>query len=246
MKKSIVMFFFIIALIIMGTGNVSAKTVTLGYVEFPPYEFQNSGQPDGILVDIVSTIFQRSNIKLQLKFMPFKKAFVMAQKGKIDGLFNLYKTEERLNLFDYSESIIQNNLVFFVKKESSLDFQSLESLKGLKIGVILGYTYGDKFDKSLLHKKEDAYNHDENFIRLMKDRIDAYPVDKLVGIHIAKQKNIMPELKILPQPLKKMDGYIGFTKGRQLDVIKEINKIINEMKQNGEIASLITKYIDKS
>jgi ABC-type amino acid transport substrate-binding protein len=53
----------------------------------------------------------------------------------------------------------------------------------------------------------------------------------------------MSELKILPTPLKIMDGYIGFTKGKHQEVINRINKEIIEMHQNGEIEKIIDQYI---
>ncbi len=56
----------------------------------------------------------------------------------------------------------------------------------------------------------------------------------------------MSELKTLPTPLKVMDGYIGFTKGKHQDTINRINKVIIEMHQNGEIAKIIDQYIEKN
>ncbi len=222
-----------------------AQEITLAYVDFPPYEYQENEEAKGIQVEIVKTIFERAGIPLQLQFAPFSRAYKDVQEGKIAGLFNFYKTEERLASFDYSEPIIANPLVLFVKQDSPLNYTGqLEELQGLKVGGILGYTYGTDFDTTTLFTIERVASHEINFKKLLHDRIDVYPCDKMVGIYVARNENILAELKSLPTPLKLMEGHIGFTKGKYADVLAKINPIIQQMKANGEIDQLIERFLD--
>lgn len=222
-----------------------SRELTLAYVDFPPYEYQGSdNQPKGVLVDIVKTIFQRANIPVNFKFLPFKRALEEVKDGTVDGLFNFYKTEERLPLFDFSESIISNPLVLFVRQDSQLTFNgSLNDLKGKTIGAMLGYTYGSEFDSAESLKVERIASHEANFKKLAYARIDAYPCDRLVGIHILRKEN-MREIKILPIPMKVMEGHIGFAKGKNLEAIGKINAVIAAMKKNREIDGIINKYVE--
>ncbi len=146
------------------------------------------------------------NIPLELKFLPFKRAYNHAKSGKINGIFNFYKTKERLNFFDYTETIIKNPLVLFVRKDSTLSFHKLEDLKGREVGVMRGYTHGTDFDQSTLFNKIKADSHKSNFKKLVLGRITAYPCDRFVGIHVAMKNNLMSELKTLPEPLKVRDS----------------------------------------
>ncbi len=235
-----------VVLVVMMIGLFSnAQAVTLGYVAFPPYEFKGEhGEAKGVLVEIVQTVFQRAGVSLELKFFPFKRALALAKEGKIDGLFNFYKNPERLKYFDYSHQVIQNPLVFFVRKDSNLTFDgNLRSLSGTKIGVLRGYTYGTDFDKSNLFVKDVANSHPSNLKKLVLARIDAYPCDRLVGILIARQEKLMVELKLIPIPLKVMDGHIGFTKGKHQRVLVKIDPIIAKMQKSGEIDRMINAYI---
>lgn len=225
-------------------SSVNAQNITLGYVNFPPYEYEDNGKASGVLVTIVESVFQRADIPLSLEYLPFKRAYESVINGEIDGLFNFYKIEERLNFFDYSEPIIENPLVFFVLKDSTIEFNKLEDLSGLNIAVMRGYTYGVDFDENTSFSREVEESHISNFKKLKSGRVDAYPCDKLVGIHVAMVNNIMSDLKILPVTLKVMDGYIGFTKGKHQETISIINNIITEMHQNGEIAEIIDQYLE--
>jgi polar amino acid transport system substrate-binding protein len=236
--------FLVVWSILIFVGSVSAQKVTLAYVDFPPYEFEENGKPQGILVKIVERLFEKANISLELEFLPFKRAYIEVKQGKIDGLFNFYKIEERLKYFDYTDAIIENPLVFFVRKDSTLQYKGLKNLKGLKIGVMRGYSYGSEFDNSTFFEKDPSNSHIANFKKLLYGRFDAYPCDKLVGIYVARQNNMMSEFKILPTPLTVMDGHIGFTKGRHQDIIKKINIELKAMQTHGGIDKLINQYFE--
>lgn len=252
MFKNIILTIAIFLAIFFASGTLLAgeplasdkQIIKLGYVDFPPYEFEQDGKPSGVLVDIVNTIFQKADIPVEMQLFPFKRAYQITKDGEIDGLFNFYKTEERLEYFDYSEPIIKNPLVIFVRKDSKIDYNKLEDLKGLTVGTMRGYSYGTDFDKSVLFTKEEADLHVSNLKKLAFGRIDAYPCDKLVGLHVAMKNDLMSELKILSKPINVMDGHIGFTKGKHQDIINRLNKAIAEMYQSGEIDKKIDEYIE--
>ncbi len=113
------MVFLIVACSLLWGNNANAQNITLGYVDFPPYEFNTNGKPDGIMVKIVETVFEQADIPLELQFFPFKRAYEYAKEGKSNGLFNFYKTKERLRSFDYTEPIIENPLVFLCEETLS-------------------------------------------------------------------------------------------------------------------------------
>lgn len=231
----------LITLLLVFAKPAFAEPIRLAYVDFPPYEYVENGRAAGVLVTIVKEVFERAEVDLQLEFLPFKRAFEYVVAKRLDGLFNLYKIDDRLPLFDYSEPIIVNELVLFVKNSSDLKFESIDDLKGLKIGAMRGYTYGDKFDKNDLFIKELSSNHEAIFKKLARGRIDAYPCDKLVGLYVTYRLGLKKELKVLPKPLEFMDGHIGFAKGQHNQLILKINKVITDMKKNGEIDEMIKK-----
>lgn len=213
----------------------------LAYVDFPPYEYQENGQPKGILVEIVRTVFQRAGLPLELVHKPFNRAYEETKAGKIDGLFNFYKIPERLEHFDYSEPLVLNPLVLFVLRDSTLSFGGcLGELAGLNIGAMQGYTYGTEFDESALFTIDRAGSHELNFQKLLLGRIDAYPCDKLVGRYVLRAEGLSSRITFLPKPVIVMEGHIGFAKGRHQDVLRKINPVIREMRTSGELDRIVS------
>lgn len=236
------MFFGLMLVISLWTNAIYAQSINLGYHTFSPYEFKLN-KPAGIMVDIVQTIFKKIEVPLELKFLPFKRALEYTKKGRNDGLFILYKTPERMAYFDYTEPLIKSPLLFFVRKDSNIMFEKLSDLKGLKIGVMLGYTYGAEFDNAPYYKLDPANSHEANFKKLNSGRVDAYICDKWVGISTATKIKVMSNLKTLPVPLKVMSLYMVFTKGKHQALIDKINPIIKSMTASGEIDNLIDQFI---
>ncbi|MCP4134793.1 MAG: transporter substrate-binding domain-containing protein [bacterium] len=225
--------------------KIDPNAVKLAYVDFAPYEYSDNGKPAGILVEIVQKVCKNAGVPIHLKLLPFKRALKMVKEGQMDGLFNFYKTPERLKSFDYSEPIITNPLVNFVRKDSALNYRTLNDLNGKKVGVMRGYTYGVEFDGNKKILKQETDSHESNFKKLVYSRIDVYPCDKLVGIYLARKAKLMNELKTLPVPLRVMKGHIGFTKGKHTAVIEKLNKQIEKMEKSGEIDNIITAYLNK-
>ncbi|MCP3872317.1 MAG: amino acid ABC transporter substrate-binding protein, partial [Desulfobacteraceae bacterium] len=143
-----------------------AKT-RLAFVDFPPYEYLENDTSKGILVDTVKEIFLQINEPLELELLPFKRAFIKAKTGKIDGLFNFYKVPEREAFFDYSVPLIDNELVFFVPQDSTVEYKEINDLNELRVGVMFGYSYGQKFDQHKKFYRMSSYTHELNFQKLI-------------------------------------------------------------------------------
>jgi polar amino acid transport system substrate-binding protein len=238
LKISLTLFFLLVA-------SADAREIHLGYIEFPPYEYNDNGEASGMLVEIVKKLFVKINVDLKLSYLSFNRAFEETKSGNIDGVFNLYKTPGRLAFFDYTEPFHSHLLVFFVKKESGITFNRLSDLEGLNIGVMHGYSYGNDFDENRLLNKIVSHTHDTNFKRLVDGHLDVYPADKFAGAYIAEQNNLMIFLKTLPKPLCVMKGHVGFTKGKFQDIIEKLNSAIHQMKKHGEIQKIMGKYNDE-
>jgi polar amino acid transport system substrate-binding protein len=226
--------------LLLSSGSAWAQAgVRLVYVDFPPYEQSKDGEPSGVLVEIVRTLFSRAGVPLTLHHFPFKRGYELVRRGNYDGIFNFYRIESRLALFDYSRPITRHPLVLFVKKDSDMVFSHLPDLRGKTIGTMIGYTYGQAFDQAEFFRKDPASEHVHSFRKLLGGRIDAYLCDRMVGLYTARSHGFMQALKSLEKPVEVLEGHIGFTRGKHRDVIAGIDRQIVLMKESGEIDRMI-------
>ncbi len=246
MLKKILLIFFVFCFF----DYIYCYSVKLVTVEFPPYSYQEQSKVSGVQVEIVKKAFEYAEINYSLELLPFARALFEAEKGEKDFIFNFYKNDDRLKRFEYTDAVIENPLVFFVKKDSNIKFNGdLTLLSDYKIGTIIGYSYADDFDYAIIHnllKIDETSSHEANFRKLNTGRIDMYVCDKNVGIYTIKQLKLENNFKILDTPLNIQYGYLGISKDNpKKSIIPKINQALKEIKQNINIEDLIQKYINQ-
>lgn len=123
--------------------NVENKPVLRVAVNasFPPYEYYDSmnGAMEknyvGINIEIAKAIADKLDMRLVIEDMDFSEIISSVQSGKVDmGMGGMTITEERLQIVNFSDQYVTNELVVLVPEYSSLT--NIEELySGYKIGV---------------------------------------------------------------------------------------------------------------
>ncbi|OGR13771.1 MAG: hypothetical protein A2277_06065 [Desulfobacterales bacterium RIFOXYA12_FULL_46_15] len=257
MKQILSVFLLLASIFVLGQNGYSQNpddVVRLVTVEFAPYEFeeQENGVKiiKGIQVDMVKRMCELAGLQYSLKLLPFKRAYEEALSLKQDCIFNFYKNPERLSLFDYTDPLLNNPLVIFVKKgeETKIRFTGkVEELKGFQIGVMLGYTYSPDFDEAIKNNVitvDPVSSHVINFQKLSHKRIDMYICEQNVGLYTAKKIGVAEQIAFLETPFKIQQGYLGIAKNNpKKAIIGKLNAALKQIKDSGEYSSFFDKYL---
>jgi polar amino acid transport system substrate-binding protein len=138
---------------------------------------------------------------------------------------------EREAHFHYSAPVLAEEFVLFHLKQRPLIFRELADLTGMELGGGLGYSYGTEFDKALAagrFRLSRVSKTSQNFQRLVKGRIDAFPEEKQVGYHVLRTE--LPALQKMVShaatPLLVNQSYVLFPKSAA-DSAK-LQQILNE------------------
>lgn len=125
--------------------QAASQSITLAAEDsWPPFANQ-FGQ--GISHRLIAAAFKQSNIEVNSLVVPYSRALMMAEKGAVDGVFNVTRevsTEQRF-VFGTTPLFIAT-ASFYYKKEHSIKADNKWDLpKGTIVGVIKSYEYGDEF-----------------------------------------------------------------------------------------------------
>ncbi len=121
---------------------------------------------------------------------------------------------------------------------------------GANIGITLGYSYGNEFDKLRL---ENAFKGEvtevisdvQNIHKLSIDREDAILVEQFVGPQLIKTLSDTSQ-KVIPHPLKIQTGSIHFMfskKSVSLEKVEAFNQALERIRANGEYQRILNKYL---
>lgn len=105
----------------------------------------------GLSQKIASEAFAVTGYRLDLIVVPYARALRLVDQGEVDGCWNVTRqanTEERFHFG--TEPLLQADVSFIYRANNVYDFTTIADIPtGTKIGVIIGYEYGDEFE---LHK----------------------------------------------------------------------------------------------
>lgn len=128
----------------------------------------------GFSWDTLRESFHAMGYTIHLNVRPWKRSVKDFEKGKFEILFPTTKTPEREKKYFYStEDTNYSTMNIYTRKDSTLEFNDLESLKEMEIGVIRGYSYGAKWEASKFLKTLENDSDQQNFNMLSKGRIPA-------------------------------------------------------------------------
>eukprot|EP00094_Tigriopus_californicus_P014453 TCALIF_14038-PA protein Name:"Protein of unknown function" AED:0.02 eAED:0.05 QI:4/0/0/1/0/0/2/0/257 len=135
---------------------------------WPPYQSPNAHH-FGVASHLVTEIFRVSDIGVQYDFLPDNSAFKLTKAGLYDATFLWAYSPTRQQDFEFSSPLILIKEVLLSTTKETKAITHYEQLKGRRIGVVLGFYYGEAFKKAKkdlgLHI-QSAVTNEENLARL--------------------------------------------------------------------------------
>ncbi|MBU2705411.1 transporter substrate-binding domain-containing protein [Zooshikella marina] len=244
----IVKYFYIVIINLLIVMPVQGgEVVTFSSGEWPPF-LSSSYKKYGAGSHIVTEAFKTQGIKVEYGFYPWKRSMEMAKKGEVDATLLWSKNKERESYFYYSIPVMTLSHVFFHRVDMDFEWDTIQNLKGYKIGITRGYYYGEMIDKGikngLLHT-EIANSDLINFKKLIAGRIQLFIIEPEVGYEILNEHFTKPVKSLVTnnhRPIQARKWYVLISKKspRALYWLENFNKGLSSIEQSG----LIEKIMD--
>lgn len=250
MKILHIFLILLIALVVplLPQTSLAEKSLEIICDEWPPYQYRLGNEVVGFSASVIREVFRRMGKKVnKINMFPWKRAITLIEKGNADALFSVNYTEARTSFAFYpKESIINSSWVMWVREEDGLKFDSLEDLKGKRVGVVRGYSYTDEFWKYIRqHSSYEEVTYDEsNFKKLNAARIDYLVAELGNGYHIIKTLNLKKIVPRADNPIKTDGLYLIFKKDRvSYDFVRRFSDELKEFKQEELYHSLYRQHL---
>jgi polar amino acid transport system substrate-binding protein len=228
---------------------VCAETLVLAAADSRPTAFLVDGKPTGMLVDLVTEAYRRAGRSVEIKLMPWARCLGEAKTGEVDGVFSSFKLPEREQFLAFTKEPLTTQVIaFFARRDSTQSFDGdLDKLREVKIGIIKGTSYGQRFDAAVtggaLRNVEEANSAESNLKKLAFGRVDLIPSYRYVVLDTAKQLDLLSQIKEVSPPLEAVPTYLAFTKVRDLSKPSEgFDEALASMKQDGTYDRIIGQY----
>ncbi len=238
----------ILILIILQSVLCFSEKITLAAVNWEPFTAEHLPY-GGIMGEIAHTAFANTQYDLEIVFVPWNRGMELAKSGQFDGLIGIYYTEERENFFDFSNQICSADICFFALSDNEKitfdKYSNLNDLDQFTIGIINGFSYGDKFDNKPFSNLEISNNMKINVLKFIDQRIDLL-VESRENFYYFMQLNHPDEAeKIieLKPILISNPAFLAISRKNpnHQKIIAEFNRELQKMIENGKYQAILNK-----
>lgn len=209
---------------------------------YPPFNFKDakSGELSGFEVDLARLLAAKLGVKPEFTTTEWSGILAGLGAGKYDVIINQVGiTEERQKAFDFSDTYTLSSAQLIVRKDEKRQFNSLDDLKGKKLGLGQGTNFEQKA-KSVPGIDIKTYPGSPEYLSdLASGRIDAALNSNLLIGYLLKSSNL--QLKA-GAPVGVVDSVgIPFQKGNP-KFKAALNKALADIQKDGSFRQTSVKW----
>lgn len=225
---------------------------------------EQKGERDQILpltknsLQLFNYIEEAAKLDFEIRRYPWRRVLHNGENG--EGLiFGIYKTPERLKIFQFSEPVYTDKVWLVSRCDNSFSFNSLQDLKGKTIGIVQGSSAGDEFDKQVNILFKPEYNTSSlagRFSKLYQKRMDAFllyeprtnlkevqrELNQLYAADIDEYKKKKTDIFcIIPRPVSVIEAHFAMSIDGDRSILDRIDKVLIQAKKSGELDRIFSK-----
>ncbi len=209
--------------------------------EFPPYEYHDGSDDQivGIDAEIAAAIAEKLGYTLEIEDIAFDSVIPEVTSGKADfGMAGMTVTEERKKSVNFSDSYATAVQVVIVTEDS--DIAGIDDLSGKIIGVQSGTT-GDLYaTDDFGDENVERYNKGMEAVQaLSQGKVDAVIIDNEPAKVFVQET---AGLKILESAYAEEEYAIAINLDNT-EFLNDVNAALAELKADGTIDNIVSKYI---
>lgn len=228
--------------------KADGKLVLGTSADFPPFEWHllEDGKDTivGFDVDIAQAIADSLGVELVVEDMNFDSLVAAVKTGRVDMIMaGMNPTEERQKEVDFSDIYHETGFVALVTANKVEEYTEFEQLANLKIGVQKGTAQEAFVTEAMTEAAITSMPKNDALIAaMMTNRLDAVIIDQIVAEQFA---SVNPNIAIanLTVPHEEDGTAIAIAKGNEA-FLEEIQAVIAELEESGQLEELFIKNID--
>ncbi len=223
------------------TRHTGGRMIMATNAEFPPFEYREGGEIKGIDMEIARLIADELGMELEIIDVAFDSLMPMVFSGQADfAMAGLTRTDYRNDIVDFSDSYIGNSQRIIVTQDSGIETSG--DLSGKVVGVQVN-TAGDvcSFDLEAEGAAVERYTKGSQAVQaLVQGDIDAVLIDDgPAQIFVERESG----LKILEEPFTDDEFAVAVKKGNS-ELLERINRVLDQLKESGELDEIEAKYMN--
>ena len=238
-----------------------SKVLRSGWYQWDPYQYEivkdELKHLTGLDVQLLRAVFGKMGIELQIDPVGWRQHQLDVKDGTRDIAGGAFRSKEREAYAYYSIPYRSEKDMLYVRKDErkKFRFKTAEDLVKIletgtyKLGVIDGYFYGGplmqyindpRYADRIIKVKDDR----ANFTNLLEHKIDAFPIDHLVGATLGWRHGWQKKVVEMPNPVFEDSIHVLFSKKTTSpELVDRFNQTLLQMQNSGEYNKVMRDYL---
>jgi polar amino acid transport system substrate-binding protein len=208
---------------------------------FPPYNFWMKGKRAGVDVAVADAILAQAGASALHRGLSWEEVLRSLDKNRTDLGFQLVAAPERFKEYHMVGPFRTGTTVLVGRADFAGKFETLDDLRGLRIGVVSGFNYTPEFDEAKGFERVFASTNLTSFRRLMLGTVDLIAGDLKAIQYIAENDGMAAKMKVLPTPLGYVPRYFAVPLERK-DKAARFTAAFEKLKEDGTIQRIIDNW----
>ncbi len=223
----------------------NGKLVIGTSADYPPYEFHKTidgkDQIVGFEMEIAKEIAKDLGVELEIKDIKFDGLLPALKSGNIDMVVaGMSPTEERKKAVNFTETYYNGEHTILVKKENVNKFNSIDSLKNVKIGVQKS-SLQEQIATDVLQATniKGLGKISDVVLELVNGNVDAVVLSKETTKGYLKQYQDIVDAGIDLGDDNTEGSAIAINKAKDMSLVEEVNKSIDKLVKGDKINKFV-------
>ncbi len=215
--------------------------------EYKPFNYTESGQLKGLAPELLSIMCNRLDIPFEATVMPWTDAVEQAKSDPNAVLFSIILTPERKDLFNWVGPYASIDWRFYSASSNHLHIQSLEDARQVEaIGVLRDYSIEEFLVAEGFTNLVYFDQGTDAFEKLLDGTISLFPSSEIAAMAALESINrsiydVRPMLTLETSLV-----YFAFNKAIPEVVLKDFQRELDQLKNNGTLEALYQRHMQKS
>jgi len=211
------------------------------------FEYRN-GVPSGLFADVLRQAMANAGWRVEFRVRPWARCFDEVRNGESDGLFSIYRLDERERSLLYSDVplFVAEEHVYVARGQAFDARRWRDALKGKRIGIINGSYHGKAFAEAeaqhLFGEIERVTSTDSLVEMMAAGRIDAIFSTNELMTHAEAGTGKGEEIARTEPAIELMPTFLAFTRKRDMTAIRNaFDAELRKMKTDGRYEALLKR-----
>ncbi len=113
--------------------------------EYPPFEYSEDGRIAGTDTKVIRQVVEAMGYEPRIELLPWIRAEAKARRGDADMVYSLTHSDARAAHYHFTDPINQVHDMFFALRDANIDWQTMDDLNDLRVGISASYSYAPEF-----------------------------------------------------------------------------------------------------